>query len=71
MIKQMIESQDDGELFAFCQSSSCNLTPLSTVTYQYANSMLNGTFLEKYTKAQKTMTEYLGISLDDIHKISD
>ncbi len=60
----------DGELFAFCQSSTCNITPLSTVTYQYANSLLNGTFTEKYTKAQKTVTEYLGISDDDIHKIS-
>ena len=60
----------DGELFAFCQSSTCTLTPLSTVTYQYANSMLTGTFTEKYAKAQKTITEYLGVSDDDIHKIS-
>jgi len=60
----------DGELFAFCNSSSCNLTPLSTITYQYANSMLTGTFSEKYAKAQQTITEYLGVSTDDIHKIN-
>jgi len=67
---QMNGTTFDGELFAFCQSSTCNLTPLSTVTYQYANSMLTGTFTEKYAKAQKTITEYLGVSDDDIHKIS-
>lgn len=67
---QMNGTAFDGELFSFCQSSTCNLTPLSTVTYQYANSLLNGTFTEKYAKAKTTIRKYLGVSDDDIHKIS-
>jgi len=41
----------NGELFAYCQEKSCNLTPLSTLTYQYANLLLEGTFEEKYNKS--------------------
>jgi len=61
----------DGELFAYCQENSCNLTPLSTITYQYANLLSDSTFSSKYANAKNIITEYLGVSSEEIHKISN
>ncbi len=60
-----------GELFAYCKIDKCNLTPLTTLSYQYASTLIDGDFSTKYAKAKEVISKYTGVNQSDFSKVNN
>ncbi len=61
--------QFNGSLSAVCMHASCNITPLTTLGFDYFSSLLDKDAARRYGHTVADMSAILGIAKDDINKV--